>query len=419
MPVTSAQIAGDAGKYIDAKMLELGVQVMKLGQFADPISLPSKMGLTVNFTRDERMGVILEPLTEGVTPAESTFSTSNTSVTANEYGHYCTLTNVSLFTTEHPIFNRALKALADAMGRSHEYMLADILSAGTNVQYQDGLANRAALTTPSSHYMNTASLIRAAADLDDKGATERQGGAYAIVMHPNVIADLMTETGDTSFRAAALRQDLKALYQGVVTQWQNWTIIKQNFLPKLVRIATFSAPSATTGGSLSGTVYHKITRRDVLRGFEEGIQVEASTAMGANNRLVFTAPSTSGYVYRGYVGSTTGDSNLYQAFDNLGPSESKIIDAVPTSGTTPPATPAASVTVYQSFGFAEFACDRVDVNQLSVMGMITAPPQANGRVTSDSDPIGQRRKVGNRYAEKYKIRNGDFQKTIETLSKLG
>src|SRR5262245_21445294 len=92
MPVTSSSLAGDAGKYIDNKLIELGVQSMKLGQFADAISLPSKMGLTVNFTRDERMAVILDKLQEGVTPPESTWTTSNVSSTADAYGLYTTLT---------------------------------------------------------------------------------------------------------------------------------------------------------------------------------------------------------------------------------------------------------------------------------------------------------------------------------------
>lgn len=414
MPVTSSVTALDTGKFIQDELIARSELLHKLPQFCEKVSLPQGMGSTAYFTKYNRTDVPVDKLVEGQTPVETPFTITQQSVVVDKWGLYISLTDVTVVTTKHPVLNEALDLVADAMARCVDYNIAEVINAGTNKQYWDGTrANRGAVT--ASDTFNRAVFNKARSDLNDKGAPPRDGDLFVAVLGPQVEADIINESAGsgnnpTYSRAHEGGPNLKPLYKGMVMDWLGFSVVRSNFLPKWTRIATFSAPTASTGGSLSGTVYHKVTRKSLTRGFEEDIQVEANTAMGANNRLVFTAPSTAGYVYNIYAGTATGDANLYIAKENLAASAVFNLDTVPTSGANPPATPAASVTVHPIYCFAQRAVDNVEMNELSAQGTITP------KGVSDSDPLGQRRKVGSKWANKAGIRDQDRMKTIELAS---
>lgn len=406
----STDFTNDEGKYIQAKVIALSEQLHKLPQMCDKVPLETGMGKTANFTKFNRTDVPVDKLSEGVTPQETTFTISTQSVTVDQWGLYMALSDVSMVTTKHPVFQRAMNLLADAVARCVDYNVAEVLNAGTNTQFWDGSrADRSAIT--ATDRFEKAVAMKAFTDLGDKGVPER-GGDYIAICGPQVLGDILNEAATVGSLTAAKQSsnDQAPLEKGLVTNWAGFRWVKSNFLPKFNRTSTFSAPTAGAGGSLSGTVYHKVTRRNLARGFEEDIQAEANTAMGANNRLTFTAPAASGFVYRIYAGSATGDANLYLAKDNLAAGQTYNLDTLPTSGANPPTTPAASVTVHPIYVFGAEAVDMVEMNELAAMGMITPPGP------SDSDPLKQRRKMGSKWMHKSGIRDQDRMKRIELAS---
>lgn len=410
MPVTSTTLANDQGKFIQDSLIERTMQLHKLPQFGEKVSLPSGMGSTAEFIAYNRTDVPVDKLTEGVTPSETTFTISRQTITVDKWGLFITLTDVGLVTTKHPVLNESIDLVADAIARCQDYNLAEVLADGTNIQYWDGSrANRAAILSTDTFQASVAH--KAAVGLFDDGAPGRNGDMYVAVCGAQVLGDVMAEAATVGSWSAAMQQTGKSeLEKGAVGDWLGFRWVKSNFLPKYTRIATFSAPTATTGGSLSGTVYHKVTRKSLTRGFEEDIQAEANTVMSANTRLPFIAPSTAGYVYNVYAGSATGDANLYISKENLAPSATFNLDTLATSGANPPATPPSGVTIYPIMMFGAKAMDVVDLNELSVTGSITP-----GGV-SDSDPLGQRRKVGSKYAQKGGIRRSVNFKWTELAS---
>jgi N4-gp56 family major capsid protein len=413
MAVTSTDLAVHQKKFISSELIARSEQLHRLPQFGDKRPLKAGSGSTAYFYSYARTNIPTENLSEGVTPTETTFTVSQTSVTVEEWGLFIALTDAGIVKTDHPLVQEALDLIADAVARTQDYTIADVLMAGTNVQYWDGTrANRAAVT--ATDVFKKEVLGRSGATMKNDGAPRRSGDFYVAVLDPYVHTDILTEAaanGGGFMSASALGgQGMKNLERGTAGAWLGHQFVESNFLPIMQRISGIAPVASTTTGSLTGTIHYKITRRDLLRGFEEGIAVASSTAMAADDTLTFTAPSTAGYIYNIYAGSSAGDANLYLAKENLAASGVYALLEVPTSGANPPETPAASVNVHVMFVFGGKAMDTVDLNDLNMMGSIT-PAGA-----SDSDPLAQRRKMGSKWSTKSAIRKATNFRRIELAS---
>lgn len=411
MPVGSSTTANDAGKFIQDALIARSELLHRIPQFLESVSLPEGNGKTANFIKYNRTEVPVAPLTEGETPDETPFTVSTQSVVTDQWGMYIGLTDVITVTTKHPVLNEALDLVADAMARVMDHTIFDVIMAGTNKQYFDGSrANRGAIT--AADVFDASVFNKARADMNDLAVPGRDGDIFIAVMGPAVEADFLAETATVGGFVAAQQASgkLDKLEKGVVGTWLGFKVVRTNFIPKFTKIATFTSIVAGAGGALSGTVYYKVTRKNLQRGFEEDIQAEGNTAMGGNNRLAFTAPATAAYVYNIYAGTVTGDSNLYRAKENLAASGVYNLDAVPTSGTNPPATPPTGVTVHPVILIGAKAMDYVKQDGMGMESMITP------KGPSDSDPLSQRRKVGSKWMGKSGIRDNDRVKVVELAS---
>lgn len=419
MPTGSSSLSSgtsptDSGRWVDDKLIVRSNLLHRFPQMAEDRTLPSGMSKTAYFIQYTRTDQPMAPLTEGSTPSETSMSITEKNVVPDQWGLFIALTDVVVLTTKHPVLNEAVNLIGDAVARVEDASIVEVLNAGTNVQYWDGSrATRGAVTATDTFKKEV--LAKALATLRDAGAYERDGTFFHALVGPQVEADIFTEaslSGNWSSYASlhAAAGKLDPMEKGVVGAWYGMKVLRTNFIPKFTRIATVSAPTPGAGGSLSGTVYFKVTRKSTQRGFEEDIQVEGSQAMGGNNRLPFVFPATSGYVYNVYAGSATGDVNLKLAASNQLPSATYNLDALPSSGATPPATPAASVTVHPVYIFGKECLDWVPLNGMSLKSLITpAGP-------SDSDPLAQRRKVGSKYMAKAGIRQPLMLLRVELAS---
>jgi N4-gp56 family major capsid protein len=409
MPVTSVTTGLDQGKYISEKLIERSELLHRLPQLTNPVPLPKGVGKTVEMIRYNRTEIVVDKLIEGVTPNEIGLTVGTQTVSVDQWGMYMTLTDVVEVTTKHPVFNEAIDLLGDAQARMQDHQIADVLMAGTNVQYWDGTrANRAAITATDT--FKALIFNKSRVDLNDAAVPARDGAFYVIVTDSAVEADILGETAAGGFTDVARMQDKESLEKGTVGAWLGFRIVRTNFIPKFTRLTTVSAPVAGAGGALTGTIYHKVTRKSLMRGFEEDIAVEGSTAMAANTRLTFTLPVTAGYVYNIYVGSATGDANLFLAAENRAAGAVVNIDGLVGAGKTAPPTPAAGVVVHVAFVFAAGAVDKVEMTSLNVKGMITK------KESTDTDPLQQRRKMGSKWMDKAAIRDQTRFKRIELAS---
>lgn len=392
--VNESTISTDQEKFLSAQLIKRSYLKLVFSSLMTKIQMKEGAGRTAYFVRYKRIEVPLVPLPDdGADPTPTGMSLDGVNYPLDEWGQTVQVTRVAQLTASHPIIQQALDLLADSAARVMDREIGIVLMSGTNVQYYDGtIASRTALTT--SHKISTAVLNRALATLETAGAPPMgsgqsdarqvgaQGGrvfipAYVAVCGIEVLSDIR-EPGTSlgTWAAVATYANAKALYNAEVGMWNGFRWVSTNFIPKFTILGNATAAAAlganaggitglttaanAAGGSLTSgaTYYWKVTRKDLLRGYEEAISIEHSTSPGGSNtRMTFTFPSTAGYVYLLYFGSSTGDANLKQyATINIAASGVATVDAVPSTTVTPPPsnnTTGPVSSVYPVFIFAD------------------------------------------------------------------
>jgi len=92
------------------------------------------------FRRSNAFGAKTTPLEEGVTPEGSKFSYETVNVVLQEYGDYSEFTNhVEDFTRNNTV-NDILERQGESVTLTRELLLADVVTAGTNIVYGTGTA---------------------------------------------------------------------------------------------------------------------------------------------------------------------------------------------------------------------------------------------------------------------------------------
>lgn len=403
---TFSNFSADAQTYIAAQTLmriKRDVIVYGLGKKE---KLPNRFSKTFQFTRFEKLLLPKVSLTEGVTPSSNAQMTVSTvQAVMDQWGDFVNISDVADITVKHPVMEQAIQLLAEQASETIDREVIKVLLSNTSVYFPGAVANRGALATNS--YFDTDTARKVIASLRGDGARPYEGRMFMGLIDPYVEMDL---SKDTTFQTAASYSNIMVLQNGEVGRWMGVRWVTSNLLPVLSRISNVTtASSGASGGSLanSTTYYLKVTRVDNAIGFETGVTVEQTQATGASDEAIaITMPSDTNYTYNVYFGASTGV--LYKVASLQEPGASVIVLDVPTSGDTPPATPAASVNVHFSWvlGKEAFA-----VPELMSLQTFLTP-----RGASDSDPLSQRRKASWKVMFKAVICNEVFLARIETAS---
>ena len=396
---------GDSQTYIAAQTLmriKRDVIVYGLGKKE---KLPGRFNKTFQFTRYDKLLLPKISLTEGVTPANNAEITISTvQAVMDQWGDYVNISDVADLTIKHPVMEQAIQLLSEQASETIDREVIKVLLSNTSVFYPGAITSRAALTTGSVFDTDTAR--KSIAALRGKGAQPYEGRLFMGLMDPYVEMDL---SKDSTFQTAASYSNILALQNGEAGRWMGVRWVTSNLLPVLTRQAAVVTASSGTAGSLtpSTTYYIKVTAVDNAIGFETAVTLEQTQATaGGQSSINVTMPAGAGYTYNVYFGSTTGV--LYKASSLQAPGAVVTILAVPVSGETPPATPAAGVAVHFSWvlGKEAFA-----VPELMSLQTFLTP-----RGASDSDPLSQRRKASWKVMFKAVICNELFLTRIESAS---
>lgn len=450
----------DQAKYLSKRLLARSHLRCVMSSLCDQDQMQEGSGLTAYMVRYKRMNAPVTTLTEGTPPAvASTFTLEQVTVTLDQWGDFVQISDVAQLTANHPLMKAATDLLADNAARVMDREITQVILAGTNIQYGDGSVITRD-TIQSTMKISDQSLQKARVTLVNAGAPPRGGPAgdarpvaaqgnfangstYVAVCGPEVLSDIMQpSTSFGSFVSAAVYANTKALYNAEIGQWLGYRFVETNFLPKFVQLgnATVSIGSGagtwanaggitgltittTLAGGLLGnaTFGLKITRKDLLRGFEEAIsQVKTITTGGATAKLTFTMPSTAGYVYNVYLdtvagGGSTSDALLSAIYTNLAAaSVSNYTSAVPANVANPPASLRSSgdgfdpAAIYPVFIFGEAAVGWV--------GFYKAKFLMSGSGAEKADPLAQFRTAGYKFFGKAVIKDGTRLLRIEAAS---
>ena len=436
----SSTFSADVENYIQQKTLRLVDRQLVAYQFGQSLRLPKGRGVTYTASQYNRVNLPFAPLSEGVPPVGESMTLTQVSATAQQWGDTITVTDIANMTIKHPLFQMAIKLISMQVAETLERNTFNTLLGGTQVNYVNSRGSSSALV--AGDVLNLHEINRAVGALRTIGAPEYMGQRnedekiragkpaegsrdprgfqhYVGIMHPLVEQDL----GENS--TIVLCESYSAinrLYNNEVGTWRGIRWTRSNMVPFFTGVTAGTATGNSTGGALAAATYYVVVTGSVVQngyetivyGVTSGIVVGGSGA----GSITLTTPSTAGYVWNVYVGTTTTPATL--GVSSSGPSTGPLAGqavgiaggtAVTITGVgvarTPPAAPANGVTVYPNFVFGEDAYGQVMLDDIKMTYLQNA---------DKSDPLNQLRIVGWKCMYGTIILNNNFFMRIESTS---
>jgi N4-gp56 family major capsid protein len=446
----SSTYAADVSNFIQKEKLPLVQRQLVLYQFGQALRLPKQRGTTYTASRYDRVNLPIAPLSEGVPPTGETIPLAQVNVTAQQWGDTITVTDIADFTIEHPLFVTAKDLIAMNAQETLERNTCNALMANTQINYVNSRGSRAALQ--AGDVMNSHEVNRMVTALKIIGAPQYLGQLeedakitagkpsmaskspagrkhYVVVCRPEVEADLRE---NNTVVLAWANSDVNRLYNDEIGEWGGTRWVASNMMPYFVGVAApvLNTPSTTngnfvvntTGGSLAaGTYYLQITGSLSQQGYETAIGIaSAAITVGGSGAasLTVTLPTTAGYTYAVYLDTVATPAHL--ATSGSGPTSGPLAGqaiglapgAVLTIGSigvarTPPAAPAAGVSVYPTFFFGRDAYGQVMLDDMKFYFLDKA---------EKVDPLNQLYMVGWKCMWNTIILNNNFMGRVESTS---
>jgi len=187
----------------------------------------------------------LTPLIEGVTPAGLKLDFKDYTVQLNQYGDFIQITDVVEDTHEDPILSEATQILSESAAQTFEAVRYNVLKAGTNVFYANGVGGRSSVVAPpvlADQRKVTTALVRQNAkplttilSSNTNFRTEPIESAFVCLAHPDNESDIRNMTGFVPTKQ-----------YGTVTPWENeiGAVERVRYL-----ISTVFAPFPDAGGA--------------------------------------------------------------------------------------------------------------------------------------------------------------------------
>jgi N4-gp56 family major capsid protein len=452
--IKNATISLDQEKFLEMQLLHNAMLTLSCGDICIEKTQPEGTGEQAHFIRYVRMNIPLAKLTEGITPTQSSFAPEEITVDQDQWGDVVVLSDRAQYTARHPLVQTAVRMLADNAARVIDREIQLVWLAGTNVQFGNGtVTTRRDIT--SAMTMDDATIGKARVTLVDGGASPRgaglgdqdffkqgeKGGAikagrhFVAIASTQVMEDIMQENGALGvWLDVAMYNDAQKIYNAEVGIWRKMRWVESNFLPKFVLLGTSTAAVASLGTDASMTItavngggtltsgatyFWKVTRKDLKRGFEEAISIAhstAATAAGNDESFTFLSAAAAGFAYNLYFdtvagGGTGTDATMRLVHENVPPSTTVTVTAVPATGANPPDNIDATggpASVHPVYIHGEESCAWVGMQKLKIS---VVPSGA----TKD-DPLDQRKPIGYKFMGKTIILNQAFMLRIEVAS---
>jgi N4-gp56 family major capsid protein len=197
-------------------------QDMMFDKFAEARFVPANSGVKQMFAfRYRNLRPATTPLTEGTLPVESVPKREKVSYSVSQFGSFVTYTDqIDIFDVDN-IKSQFTDILGTQAAETGDVVIRDIISAGTNVIYAGGVADRATVASGAKK-LTTADLDLAVLKLKSAKAkkiksvvtgsvnigTKPIRDAYIMFVHPNQFPDLKSLTGYIPVEQYAYSKDL-------------------------------------------------------------------------------------------------------------------------------------------------------------------------------------------------------------------
>lgn len=441
---SSSNFSSDVSNYIAEETLPLARRQLVAYQFGDPLGLPEGNGVTYTATMFNRVPLPFAPLAEGVPPIGETMTISQVNVTAQQWGDKITITDVAEMTIKHPVFKKAIELIGLQVSETLDRNTYNAFGAMTQINYVNSRGSRSALQ--SGDVLNTVEIGRIESQLYTLGAPRymgdemtdqkidaEQGGAdassnprsqphYVAIAHPFPLQDLKA---NSTMVTAWSYSDINRLYGSQFGELYGVVFCASNMVPNWTYIA---APTGTGGSSgalaTNATYYIQVTGSDTQNQYESLISAVSSSisVTGPNGSINVTTPSTAGYTWSVYIGTTTSPTTLALSASGptTGPMQGQAVQlpggttvtltGIGTAQVPPALPPAGGSTVYPTYVFGRGAYGQVQLKDIQTTYLTGA---------DKSDPLNQLRVVGWKCFYGTLIQNQQFLARIESTSSYG
>lgn len=437
----STQFQGDIEQFIADELLPVAQRMLVINQLGEEakVTIPEGRGVNYTATRFNRLPLPFQPLSEGVPPVGETLNITQVTGTALQWGDGVKLTDVTELTIKHPVMKVSNDLLGLQVGELFERNAFNTLLAATQVNYVNQRGSRAALQ--SGDVLDAHTINRTVAALTNLGAykfsgpsetnykrnatteSERSNASpagmphYVAVISPLVSGDF---SENQNFVLAATYSNVNLLYNFEIGYWRGMRFVESNLVPTWTGIAAVNGSPGTSGSLATGTYYVQVTGSDNQNQYESNIyQVSASVSVtGPNGSISVTLPSTTGFSYSVYVGTSTSPQNLGLSTSGptSGPYQGQATQmtggqTIVITGTglaqVPPAAPATGVTVYPTYVIGKGYFANIKLKDVETF-WLTKPDK--------SDLLNQIRWVGWKTYYGVMISNQQFGCRIESAS---
>lgn len=413
----SSTFSADIENYIQQKTLPLVQRQLVAYQFGDMLRLPAHRGTQYTASRYDRVNLPFAPLSEGVPPVGESMVLAQVNATAQQWGDTITVTDVADLTIKHPLFQKAIELIAMQMSETLERNTFNNLLAGTQVNYVNTRGSRASLqagdvlnphefnrafgylvTIGSPMYMGQMEEdAKVTAGKPSTSSKDPRGQAhYVSIIHPLPEQDMRE---NPTVVTAWSYSDLNKLYNNELGEWAGMRFCRSNMVPYFTGVATVGNGTPGSAGSLAAATYFvQVTGSVAQNGYEQLIyQVGSGTVVSSSTGSIsITMPSTPGYLYNVYIGTTSTPTNLALSSSGptVGPLAGQAVQLAPSAtvtltgvgaSRTPPAAPATGVSVFPTFIFGKSSYGQV---------MLDDPKFTYLKTADKSDPLNQLRVVG-------------------------
>lgn len=223
--------------FYDKDLLRNAKPVLVHNQFGQKRNIPKNGGKTIEFRRFSPLPKALTPLTEGVTPDGEALTVTSITATVGQYGDYVGFTDVIQMSTIDPILVETNKLLGVQAGETLDSLTANVLNAGTNVQYAGGKESR---TTLAAGDVLTVDDIKKAVRTLKRNKAKPINGSYVAIVDPEVAYDLMN---DKEWLDVKTYSDPKGIYTGEIGKLYGVRFVETT------EAVTFTVTDSTTNKS--------------------------------------------------------------------------------------------------------------------------------------------------------------------------
>jgi N4-gp56 family major capsid protein len=205
MATTTTTVVAPVQAFYDRNLLERAKPAEVHGRFGQKRPIQQKNGNQIKFRKYSALAAATTALTEGVTPSGSSLAVTDITASLAQYGDFITLSDMVSMTNIEPIVTEATDVLGDQAGLTIDQVRRDVLVAGTNVLYANGVASRATVASKilaadldkAIRFLKNqnAKFVKEGIMPSDKVGTGSVRKAFVAVVHPDVEFDLESITG--------------------------------------------------------------------------------------------------------------------------------------------------------------------------------------------------------------------------------